>query len=62
MLRRPCADSVATFVESFDEPPDAGHSSMEYIRLTPEEIERRFPSHTQDAGTATAPEPLDAAR
>lgn len=61
VLRRPCADSVSGFVNSFDPPPDAAPTpatrDMEVIRLTPEEIERRFPSvEARDAGAATAPD------
>ncbi len=55
MLRKPCGDSVATFINSF-EAPDAAPPKMEVIRLTPEEIEKRFPSVTRDAGPATPPD------
>lgn len=62
VLGRPCAEGMAQFVESYAPPPDAGPAAkrpaLQIERLTPEEIERRFPSGGADAG---APAPLPAA-
>ena len=59
VLGRPCADGMARFVESFAPPPDAGPApkqpSLQVERLTPEEIERRFPSGQVDAGPPAKP-------
>jgi hypothetical protein len=54
-LRRPCADGVASFIGSFDPPPDAGPAEPEihYERLTEEEIRKRFPGGEADAGPVT---------
>lgn len=51
VLGRPCAEGMSRFVESFAPPPDAGPAkpALQVERLTPEEIERRFPSGL-DAG------------
>ncbi len=45
VLGRPCADGVASFVESYAPPPDAGAPApvLHYERLTEEEIKKRFP-------------------
>lgn len=52
VLGRPCADGMASFVEGFGAPPDAGPPprQMKVERLTEEEIKRRFPG--SDAGSA----------
>jgi hypothetical protein len=49
VLGRPCADGIARFVESYAPPPDAGATapSMQYERLTEEEIKKRFPGGDQ---------------
>ena len=49
VLGRPCADGIARFVESYAPPPDAGPPapSMQYERLTEEEIKKRFPGGDQ---------------
>ena len=48
---RPCADGMATFVESFAPPPDAAPPppNLEYHRLTEDEIRRQF-GDWEDAG------------
>ncbi|HUS66611.1 MAG TPA: hypothetical protein VMZ28_18870 [Kofleriaceae bacterium] len=58
VMGRPCAEGMSRFVESFAPPPDAGppQPSLQVERLTPEEIERRFPSGN-DAGAVAAPPP-----
>ena len=47
VLGRPCAEGMSNFVESFAPPPDAGPPrvapTMQYERLTEEEIRKRFP-------------------
>jgi hypothetical protein len=55
MLRKPCADGVGGMFRALDTPPgaDDDDAGVEYIRLTPEEIQKRFPA----AGTHPAPPP-----
>jgi hypothetical protein len=59
VLGRPCADGMARFVESFAPAPDAGPAkpALQVERLTPEEIERRFPSGADAGAAAPAPSP-----
>jgi hypothetical protein len=55
VLRRPCADSVATFIDAFDGPPDAAPEvELRYERLTDEQIRERFGSADADAGPGPA--------
>lgn len=51
VLGRPCAEGTATFVQSFSPPPDAA-PQIEYERLTPEQIRRRFGGAPPDAAPA----------
>lgn len=60
VLGRPCADGIARFVDSYAPPIDAGPPapSMQYERLTEEEIKRRFPGGDElDAEKPPAPAP-----
>jgi hypothetical protein len=56
VLGRPCAEGMSRFVESFAPPPDAGPPvpSLQYERLTEEQIRTRFPGGI-DAGAVVAP-------
>ena len=61
VAREPCSNSVATFVDSFEEPDAAPAAApeMKLERLTEEEIQRRFGKNDLDAGGATDASPAE---
>ena len=55
VMRRSCGEGAATLLEMFDEAPDAGAPALQYERLTPDEIERRFAPDAAGADETGSP-------